>query len=237
MNAHCNKCDKPSIWTISDCVCDVCLQRLCEACAPLEWKCTYCYQLICPCTDNHKCYSNEWQEVCVICTVPFTPETSSYFNCVYCDNYVCKACLQKDHECILSIPCSYRSCYCRLDSCIHPKGHTKKNVQDILDSLALTEQEDKMRLERVQNNTIFLSSYSQRQKAVVARGKLTSDIATYLCDHIPSLHWSDAHEFEDRLTDWFLQCIARELYTPNEILDISKILLRLGQADIYRVYS
>lgn len=55
--------------------------------------------------------------------------------------------------------------------------------------------------------------------------KLTKELAIEYSKNKPTFNWSDSEcESHNDICSWFIRCIAKDMYTENEILEIAKLI-------------
>ena len=66
--------------------------------------------------------------------------------------------------------------------------------------------------------------------------KLTKKIAIDAVKHIVNVAGDDeqAHSEEDSLRDWFINCVADNMYTKNEMVEIAEIIKQTESIEFAR---
>lgn len=218
--ACCDVCKKDNVWTIADCLCNECFRRTCDTCTPETLRCDYCFRLNCDCSGaTCTCFkpTESDRERCVLCAETFLPQYPLYHDCPFCEQHVCHNCITKNPYFTLPRACSHCD-----------NGRLSQETVNM--------GQNELRLYRAK--ATYISEDDSRSEAVVQSGKLTRDIVAHLLTTIPALHWSTSHCMEDRVIDWFISCINKNLYSFDEIKDIASLLGDMKEArDDYRAYS
>lgn len=67
--------------------------------------------------------------------------------------------------------------------------------------------------------------------------KLTKELALIELDKISGSGNESAHETEDSLYKWFIECVAENLYAEDELIEVAKLVLSARDIEYCRWYA